>query len=51
MLKFTHIVCYLMLSAFYGAAGIGFDKTAVSFATALIYLVLALDEFHKAGRH
>ena len=46
MMKFTHLICHLALSAAYTGASMGFDKTAIYIAAAIIYLLLALDNWH-----
>ena len=48
MLMFTHTAAYFALSAAYAGSCIGLDKTAVSAATAFLYLLLAIDAYrHK----
>lgn len=51
MKKFTHCACYLALAAAYGAALMGLDKTGVTATTAVLYLLLAIDELTGNGKH
>ena len=49
MKKFTHSACYLALAFAYAAAFLGLDKTAVTATTAILYLLLAIDEMTGHG--
>ena len=50
MKKFTHCACYLALAGAYAATLAGVDKGAVTALTALLYLLLAMDEL-AGGKH
>ena len=45
MFRFTHSLAYLALAGAYAGACLGVDKTAVQAATAVLYLLLAYDEW------
>ena len=47
MLKLSHCAVYLALSGAYSGSCFGLDKTWVSALTALLYLVLAIDEWRR----
>jgi hypothetical protein len=50
MKKFTHSVCYFALAGAYAATLAGVDKGVVTALTALLYLLLAMDEL-TGGTH
>jgi hypothetical protein len=47
MLKLLHCATYAALSGAYAASLAGFDKEAVTMATVMLYLVLALDAWYR----
>ena len=51
MLKLTHCLAYLALSGAYTGAGMGFDKTAVLWFTALLYFLLAVEAWIRRNEN
>lgn len=47
MISISHAAVYAALSASYAGTCFGLDKTWVGAFTALLYLLLAFDEWHR----